>query len=84
MNKNYAKGRRLEYKILKQERDAGKIALRSAGSHSPIDIVSVDAKERVIRLIQCKAGEFSELERQKLLDEYSQLNGSFFVKFEVL
>lgn len=81
---NYEKGAKKERKIVNDCRRAGLLAFRSAGSHSPIDVCVIDSKERVIRLIQAKAGAFSHKARDRLLEQYSQLNGSFFVKFEVL
>lgn len=41
-NANYEAGRRLEYEIVKVMREAGWIALRTAGSHSPWDVIVVD------------------------------------------
>ena len=84
METNYRRGRRKEYKILKGERDKGFVALRSAGSHSPIDIISIDVDERVIRAIQCKPDDISSKAKQALLEANSRLNGSFFMKFEVV
>ena len=80
---NYEKGRKKEYQIIHDERACGRIAFRSAGSHSPIDVVSIDVNSREIRFIQSKAGAFSNKARQRLLDENNLLNGSFFCKFEV-
>ena len=37
-NKNYLKGRRLEYEVCKTFKDAGCQAWRSAGSHGPYDV----------------------------------------------
>jgi Holliday junction resolvase len=37
-NKNYLKGRRLEYEVCKAFKDAGCQAWRSAGSHGPYDV----------------------------------------------
>ena len=42
-NKNYIKGRRKEYKICKKLIEKGfDIAQRTAGSHSPIDIIVIN------------------------------------------
>lgn len=83
-NKKYIKGRRKEYKIIHEAKSHGHIALRSAGSHSPIDVIDIDAIERVIRLIQCKSDLMSEKSKEALRQENSQLNGNFFVRFEVI
>jgi len=53
-NKNYVKGVRFERKLVNQARAEGLIAFRSAGSHSPIDVVIIDKFKRKIDLIQCK------------------------------
>lgn len=83
MNTNYKRGQRKEYKIMHKERGDNKIVLRSAGSHSPIDVISIDLAERVIKFIQSKPDDYPEKERLKLLDENSRLNGQFYCKFEV-
>ena len=41
-NKAYIKGRRKEYRIVAQERKKGRLAVRTAGSHSPFDVISID------------------------------------------
>ena len=84
MSTNYEKGRRKEYKVIHEARAKGHLAFRSAGSHSPVDVVDIDTSERVIRFVQCKPDSISEKARQKLLDENSQINGVFEVKFEVV
>lgn len=50
----YTQGRRKEYKICYDERALNRIAIRTAGSHSPFDIISIDVKDHTIRLIQSK------------------------------
>jgi len=83
-NKNYEKGRRKEYKIVKQYKDKGyNIAQRSAGSHSPIDVFAIDKSTRTIKLIQAKPNSMSNAAKQKILDENQWLNGLFKVVFEV-
>lgn len=53
MNSNYVKGARVERKALDQLEKDGYLVIRSAGSHSPFDIVAIGKEE--IRLIQLKA-----------------------------
>ena len=53
-NKNYLKGVRFERKLVNEARNKGLIAFRSAGSHSPIDVVIIDTIKGYIELIQCK------------------------------
>ncbi len=82
-NKNYISGRRKEYKLMHEERVKGCLAFRSAGSHSPIDVVSIDAFNSKITLIQSKPNHFSENQKKKLLDKNRRLNGVFYVEFVV-
>jgi Holliday junction resolvase len=83
-NKNYEKGRRKEYKIVKQYKDKGyEIVQRSAGSHSPIDVFAIDKSTRTIKLIQAKPNSMSNAAKQKIIDDCSWLNGLFKVIFEV-
>ncbi len=83
-NRNYEKGRRKEYKIVNREKGYGNIAFRSAGSHSPIDVVSIDVLTKTIRLIQCKSDSMNSTQKQKLRNENKELNGVFEVKFLVI
>ena len=84
MINRYLKGRRKEYKIMHDEEGVGKIVFRSAGSHSPIDVVVINRDERTIKFIQSKAGKMSENAREALRQENSFLNGAFICKFEVI
>ncbi len=52
VNKNYVSGRRFEYAIKKELEQRGWIAIRSAGSHSPFDIIAI--KGNKILLLQLK------------------------------
>ncbi|MEM2931144.1 MAG: hypothetical protein QW797_09855 [Thermoproteota archaeon] len=52
--RNYYKGRAAEYRVLAKLRREGWKCMRSAQSHSPVDIAA--AKDGQIRLIQVKAG----------------------------
>ncbi len=84
-NKNYRKGRRKEYKIRKQLLDEGwDIVQRTAGSHSPIDVIAINNLLKVIKLIQCKPNDCPENEIKKIKNEFNWLNGGFRVEFEVI
>ena len=83
-NKNYEKGRRKEYKICNNFRTRGFITFRSAGSHSPIDVVAISTEKRQIILIQAKSGGFTEKERDNLTKKHESLNGIFEVTFKVI
>lgn len=82
MIKLYSKGYRKERKIVLYEKSLGRLAFRSAGSHSPIDVVSIDTGIKVIRLIQSKCT-ITERQRIDLLNKNNGLNGIFLVRFEV-
>ena len=77
------KGYRKERKIVNTARAKGSLAFRSAGSHSPIDVVIIDKEQRKIHLIQCKAKELSGTELKKILDSTAGLDGAYTVSFFV-
>ena len=52
---NYEKGRTFEYKIATWFRRRGYFVLRSAGSHSPVDLIATKSGRRLL-FIQCKKG----------------------------
>ena len=58
-NKNYITGRRLEYKIMKILKDnlskEKYTIIRTAGSHSPVDIFIIEHRTRKGFGIQCKS-----------------------------
>ena len=81
-NPQYIKGRKKEYKIVKDlKADGYDIAQRSAGSHSPIDIFSVCRKTMRITFVQGKPDGFDS---SKIEEEYAWLNGKFDVDFKVI
>jgi len=65
-------------------RNRGLIAFRSAGSHSPIDVVIINVKLGSVRFIQAKPNNFSELAKQRLLEKYMKLNDYFKCSFQVI
>jgi len=85
VNPNYVKGRRKEYTVCDRYRHRGyDIVQRTAGSHSPIDIIAIDKKSRQIRLIQCKPDTLSKRKIQQILAEQEDLDGTYEVLFEVV
>jgi len=85
-NKNYVKGRRKEYSTVKRykEKYGCKIAQRTAGSHSPFDVIAINTETKQIFLIQCKPDDMSGEKQQKIREENKKLNGVFEVKFSVI
>ncbi len=76
--KRYAKGRRKEYAIVHRLKQEGfDIAQRTAGSHSPFDVIAVHKEKKIIFLVQSKP----EGWRGKKYDEYDWLNDEFQVRF---
>jgi len=85
MNKNYTKGRAKEYRTMEKLRKAGcEVVLRSAGSHSKVDVIGINLKELKVRFIQCKPEKMSDNAKQKLVDELGELNNEFMCSFEVV
>jgi len=83
-NSNYIKGRKKEYRVMNDERKLGNLVLRSAGSHSPIDVVSIDVSSRVIKFIQCKPDDISKLDRDRLELQARELNNVFRCEFVLM
>lgn len=80
-NKNYIKGRNKEYRICKTLKEQGfDIAQRTAGSHSPIDVIGIDKQNKVILLIQSKPEGYNKKE----YPEEEWLNGKFEVMFKIV
>jgi Holliday junction resolvase len=85
MNRNYKSGAAREYRIMKKLEKEGWFCIRSAGSHSPIDIIALrrnlllDILE--IRFIQSKkTGYLSPQERA----EKEELENKLGIKIEVI
>lgn len=53
-NRNYERGVRYERRTMKLLEDVGYTAVRTAGSHGPVDVIAWDWGS--VRLIQVKAG----------------------------
>lgn len=90
MNKRlYKQGVRKEYKIVSELKKDYDIVQRTAGSHSPIDIIAIDVKSKCILLVQSKRvlnrkmSYINPEEKQKIEAEQKELNGIYRVMFEV-
>ena len=85
-NKSYQKGYRLERQLVNEARKQGLIAARTAGSHSPFDVVIIDPNNHTIRFIQAKAKKLSQnaLERLRQRLDLGQWDGEYLVKFELI
>lgn len=84
-NKNYVKGRRKEYKVVNQLRKKGfDIVQRTAGSHSPIDIIAIDTLTNEILFVQCKPTTLSENKKSKILKDNNKLTNQYKCEFIVI
>lgn len=70
--------------LVNQARKGGKVAFRSAGSHSPIDVTIIDLDANLIRFVQCKPDNISAAKKASLEAALSHLNGFFSCSFEVV
>lgn len=57
--------------------------LRSAGSHSSVDICGIREIDRTIKFIQSKPRKMSKMAKKRLENQMAWLNGNFNVRFEV-
>ncbi len=75
----YRQGRTFEYRVAAYFKRGGWVVIRSAGSHSPVDLVC--AKGGEIQLVQCKAGDgyISPGEREHLLAFAREFGGTAWV-----
>ena len=85
----YKKGARKEYYICQQlKAEDYDIVQRTAGSHSPIDIIALKKSEKIIKLIQSKRTMKNNMQyidpklKKKLEKEHEDLNGEYTVIFE--
>ena len=82
-NKNYLKGRRKEYAIMKKYKALGYICLRTAGSHGFADIIAIHREQEEILFIQAKSGDFPEYKLKNLYNDYRWLTKTFDCRFVV-
>jgi len=84
-NKQYTKGRRREHYICDKLKKQGyDIVQRSAGSHSPFDIIAINKESKEIKLIQVKPESIQQSNVNKIMNDNALLNGVYSVKFLVL
>lgn len=60
----YHKGRRLEYQAMRELVLHGYLPVRSAGSHTPFDIIGISGTD--VLLLQVKAGKIGKDEARRL------------------
>ena len=83
-NLNYRRGRRKEYRIVKQLRAEGyDIVQRSAGSHSPVDVWAIDKENKRVLLVQVKPNTITKTKEEQLTTDNKELNGMYRVQYVV-
>jgi len=70
--------------FVNKARKEGKIAFRSASSHSPIDCCIIDRKAKTIWFCQCKAKIMSLRAQESLYKPFSWLDGTWKVRFKII
>lgn len=84
MNKNYVRGRAKEYRICNKLKKQGfKIIQRTAGSHSPIDVIAISEKYKKILFVQSKPKKMSKNKKDEIEQQNSWLNDEFICSFKV-
>ncbi len=77
-NKNYIKGRRFEYKIRDYFKNRGYTVIRSAGSHSEIDLIAFN--KTFCYILQLKNSQLSKNARLRLHSALAGHTGYKFMK----
>ena len=75
VNKNYVSGRAKEYRVKKKYEKEGLLCSRSAGSHSPFDLICIHRERKEIFFIQCKPKGMSAEQKRKLYNQYTWVDG---------
>jgi len=70
MNKNYKNGVAREYRIMKKLEKEGWFCIRSAGSHSPIDIIAIIPLYKYMS----KINKIAEKDLSKAIDKASKIS----------
>jgi len=71
-NKNYISGRTFEYKVRDYLESKGYVVVRSAGSHTPIDLIAFNCFGLI--LVQCKHGKI----RLPEISDFIKLSQKYF------
>jgi Holliday junction resolvase len=79
MRTNYHRGVEREHYIKKKLEKQGYFVIRSAGSHSPVDLVAL--KKGEIRLIQSKKSKYVRPAEKKKIEETEKITG---IKIEII
>lgn len=80
----YNKGVRKERRVVNEYRAKGWISFRSAGSHSPIDVVAIDPQSRMVKIFQCKGDKMPQSQKDKLYEAFKAFPGQYTLTFDVV
>jgi Holliday junction resolvase len=80
---NYQRGADKERRIMNFYRNKGNFALRSAGSHSPFDVVVIDELNKKVILIQVKPKSLSKKMELEIL-KLKRLDGIYNLEFQLI
>jgi|YelNatPaOPRAMG01_1025707.scaffolds.fasta_scaffold16445_2 Holliday junction resolvase len=73
MRTNYHRGVEREHYIKKKLEKQGYFVIRSAGSHSPVDLVAIKRNE--VRLIQSRKGRYIRPKEKEKIKEVEEITG---------
>jgi Holliday junction resolvase len=72
----YQRGRANEYRAMEQLRKDGWVVLRSAGSHSPLDLFAARNGERLLVQVKSGEGHMSDEQTKELIRWAKEFDGS--------
>ncbi|KKM26101.1 hypothetical protein LCGC14_1588170 [marine sediment metagenome] len=83
-NQRYNKGREKEYNICRRlKKDGFAVAQRTAGSHSPFDVIAINKETKTILLIQSKVSKTPKWNELAINRDWGWLNDEFRVEFRI-
>ena len=89
MRTHYGRASDRERKVVQKLRAQGYISVRSAGSHSPIDVWAINPETKTVLLVQCKPRSMLKKDgteravAQRITDDLAKLDGVYKVLTKV-
>ena len=79
----YERGRHHEYRVINRmkKEKCWNILQRTAGSHSPFDVIAINLEDKIIKLIQVKPANMTESKKQAILEVNRGFTGLFHCEF---
>lgn len=79
-NKNYESGRRFEYRVRDYLEAKGYLVMRTAGSHSPFDLIATTYYKTLF--VQCKHGEpITKHTKETMIKLHNKVHGNCIVAY---